>query len=176
MTTSAKIRESVKIDVSDLSLAALDVQSIHYDWSEGYGDKWEHYEEGEEAEGPMMNYFYPLPNFHQDTNEAAKKLKDVALCLVRFNDAQDEDMEYVLALTGGGMDMTWDICEAFIALGYVPPRKYWRLPQFAGMKMDTTKKTIIAAIRKGLEAVNNQLAWDEKDLNNVEAALKANSK
>lgn len=204
MTTLTK---KTKIDVSDLSLAALDIQPVSYDWADHVGDgSWESYEvseceecgvsligRGGEAhkeldsdsncdgnvplnEGPMMNYFYALPCFNQDSEEAAKKLKDAALCLVHFYDATDEDQEYALALTGGGMDMTWDICWAFIALGYVPPRHFWRLPKMAGYKLTPERKLVIDAIEKGIEASKAEIDSAEGDLKSIAAYLKANSK
>lgn len=82
------------------------------------------------AEGPMMNYFYPLPSCDDDRHSAseAELLADLPLCLVEF-----KDDGWALALTGGGMDLSWEICEAFMRLGYLPPLKYCAdLPDMAG--------------------------------------------
>lgn len=88
------------------------------------------------AEGPMMSYWYPLdgadpksvgPYGHDfDAVEAAYRLHRHSLCLVQVGD----DMG--LALTGGGMDFTWDIAAAFVDLGYLPPLHFCDLPAMAG--------------------------------------------
>ena len=88
------------------------------------------------AEGPMMNYWYPLEEQDEDrlgpyrstfdAAEAAFRLRHHSLCLVEVGG------ELGLALTGGGMDFTWDIAEAFIDLGYLPPLHFCDLPGMAG--------------------------------------------
>lgn len=95
---------------------------------------------GEQADdtgdGPMMSYYYPLPDgfrnwgehpFPRDEYAAADALRDVPLCVVRI----DGD-GYGLALTGGGMDLSWEIAEAFALLGYLPPVHFADLPGMAG--------------------------------------------
>lgn len=73
------------------------------------------------AEGPMMNYYYPVEI--DDPAETAAKLAHVPLCVVEVNGST------ALALTGGGMDMSWDICRAFIMAGYLPPAHFADLPR-----------------------------------------------
>jgi len=91
----------------------------------------------EEDGGPMMNYFYPIPDFGEygpGSDKAARLLDEahVALCLIRLNGGEYNEDEWGLALTGGGMDLSWQICEAFIVLGYLPPLFACELPDFAG--------------------------------------------
>lgn len=70
------------------------------------------------AEGPMMNYWYPCPAAGDDPVVAAARLASLPLCVVEV------DGEWGLALTGGGMDLTWSIVEAYVRLGQLPPAHY----------------------------------------------------
>lgn len=89
-------------------------------------------------EGPQMNYFYPVRL--SDCEEAAELIRHLPLCVVEF-----EDGKTALALTGGGMDLSWEICEAFIALGYFPPLHFCDLPRMGSRgKSDKDKATIAA--------------------------------
>lgn len=165
----------MRANIKDLSAETVNVQPRDADWSQGYAETWENHEAqrcekcntilvtsgGEKhwdidpdepdcdgyvptSEGPMMNYFYPIPHFDGDTGEAAKTIADLPICLVTFN----ESGETGLALTGGGMDLSWQICEAYMLLGYLPPLHYpGGLPQFAGMKADARHKWILAGAR-----------------------------
>lgn len=68
------------------------------------------------ADGPMMNYFYPVSDYSRTGLEQdAAKIADLPLCVVEIGD------ERGLALTGGGMDLSWEIAEAYVRLGYYPP-------------------------------------------------------
>lgn len=90
------------------------------------------------SEGPMMNYWYPVKL--ADCEDAAWLIAHLPLCVVEFEDGRTG-----LALTGGGMDLSWEICEAFIALGYFPPLHFCDLPRMAGRgKSDKDKATIAA--------------------------------
>ena len=115
------------------------------------------------AEGPGMNYFCPLVG-NPDPFDAATKIAHLPLCIVQIGD------EYGLALTGGGMDMTWQIAEAYIVLGYLPPMSHTRLPMMAGMKLDKRNKEIVAACQQtnkivklwadaGLRDLRNTVEW-----------------
>ncbi len=67
----------------------------------------------DKCEGPMMNYWYELDV--TPDGQLAALIVDLPLCIV------DIDGTVGLALTGGGMDLTWEICEAFMRLGSLPP-------------------------------------------------------
>lgn len=74
------------------------------------------------AEGPMMNYYWPLTHWlNADPYEAAERLRHFNLCLVKI-ETEDDNALWALALTGGGMDLSWDIAAGYIALGFLPPR------------------------------------------------------
>lgn len=117
------------------------------DWEEKkYHVSWDG-ESGPEdgLEGPMMNYYYPLDVCSRfDPKDAAINLVGVPLCLVEF-----EDGDYALALTGGGMDLSWEICEAFIRLDQYPPTHFCDLPDYKNSDDDLS---IIGACKMSLEA------------------------
>ena len=141
-----------------------------------FGDPWEHSDEAEEKLGygsfetmedsnqPMMNYHYPLGERDSFDEKDARAIRDLPLCLVYFNESE----EYALALTGGGMDLSWSIVEAYIRLGYVPPIHFSKLPRFAGYKVDKRKRIIVEAIIKGLSA---NIAHSENRLKDLQKIL-----
>lgn len=113
------------------------------------------------AEGPMMNYRYPIDSDVFDADHA-RKLADVALCLVQF----DGDDTY-LALTGGGMDMSWDICEAYVALGFLPPT-HFKLPRMAGYELSEKHATVLAAVERANQI---QINWATSGLTDAKNML-----
>jgi hypothetical protein len=91
---------------------------------------------------PMMSYAYPL-----DSRYDADAIADLpSTTVVTIDD------EPYLALTGGGMDFSWEICESFIRLGYLPPVHFCDLPMMAGQPTEAGK-VIIAACRKSCEVM-----------------------
>lgn len=65
--------------------------------------------------GPAINFFYEVP-FDDDVGLAGAKLQGLNVCAVELEDGRTG-----LALTGAGMDHSWEICAAHIALGFLPP-------------------------------------------------------
>lgn len=109
----------------------------------------------DEGEGPMMSYHYPLQDLRRvgdDPHEAASRISDLPLCVVEFSDGS-----YSLALTGGGMDLSWEICEAFTRLGYLPPFRFTQnLPKLAGMSTDPY---VLAACKRTCDVLKG---WTEQ--------------
>jgi len=101
--------------------------------------------------GPMMSYWYPVDI--QDCEGAAEKIADFPLCIVEFSNGLTG-----LALTGGGVDLTWKICGAFVALGYLPPVHFCRLPRMSGWKRHPRSKGILQAC---LESAECAARWAE---------------
>lgn len=76
---------------------------------------------------PMMNYAYPIGEDRVNASEAQALLFQRCVCAVNLNGSLH------LALTGGGMDLSWPICAAYVTLGYLPPVHFAaRLPRMAG--------------------------------------------
>lgn len=165
--------------VSGLWFGSHESKPRNYSWSEGYAETWEFYEakvrdegrgdelpedsdpdfqtnfdgsEGYTLEGPMMNYFYPMPTYHGDPREDCKKLARLPVCIIEFiGEDVDSDDRYALALTGGGMDLSWEICEAFMRLGYLPPVHFaGQLPQMCGRGTSALDRWIIAGCQRSL--------------------------
>jgi len=123
---------------------------VNYQWEcpkkkcDNFGHEVDPHENG--AEGPMMNYYYPIPRFPHGWYEAAELIADLPLCVVYF----EEEGDYALALTGGGMDLSWQICEAFMRLGYLPPVHYSDLPGMAGTGDRPDEKKVVEACIRSL--------------------------
>lgn len=145
--------------IKDLSCEAIESMPVDFDWSTGYGETWEcieatrcekcsaavisygetrhcnitdpetdEYPECEgyvpRGEGPTMGYYYPVDI--DDERKAAIALADTCLCVVTVNGQTG------LALTGGGMDLSWEIAGAFVTLGFLPPVHFSGLPAVCG--------------------------------------------
>lgn len=184
--------KKVEVEEERLNCDAIDAKPVNYDWSHGYPDDWDYYEaaecqkcgkavlvHGEEqhkdveqdsecdgylnSDGPMMNYYYPLPDFHMDLEEAAKKIVHLPLCLVRF----EESEEVVLVLTGGGMDLSWEICAAYMELGYWPPT-HFRPPGFVPGMGPKGAMRVINGLRESIKISRNWLDSADSDLDVAE--------
>jgi len=114
------------------------------------------------SEGPMMNFFYPCPI--GDPEAAALAIVDLPLCVVQHGD------EPGLALTGGGMDLTWAICEAYMVLGYLPPADFaGRLPAMCGRGTSARDRWIAAGCRASCRAAAR---WARNGLTNINRAVR----
>jgi hypothetical protein len=166
--------EIVSPDVSDWDFEQLrewsldngmgDVPSIH-NWEgaqeAGEADEFldsfrddvlEHMRDHPETFEPMMNYAYPLPGLRMSPEEAQAELElaHVAVVVVLI------DGEPHLALSGGGMDLSWDICWAYLALGYLPPFRFTDLPRFSGMKLSEDVEWVLRACERSAEAIRDR--------------------
>lgn len=112
------------------------------------------------ADGPMMNSLYPLEL--DDAEGAARAIVDLPLVVV--TDGRGEVLG--LALTGGGMDMSWDIAEAYMRLGYLPPVGL-RLPIFAGQEATPKNRWMIEGLRRSISGARDRLDRDLEDLDNT---------
>ena len=107
-------------------------------------------------EGAMMNYAYPISTERVGSIESAALLiADLPLCLAEW-----EGSEF-LALTGGGMDLSWEICAAYMRLGFLPPVHFSDLPQYAGMTLNRHSRWILAGMRQSIKI---QMRWLNSDL------------
>lgn len=105
------------------------------------------------SEGPMMNYVWPLNTGNMwspfTAEDAARKLQHLPLCYVEMGG------EGFLALTGGGMDLSWEIGAAYVALGFAPPVAL----DFPAMADDpqTRYAHVIDAMRESIDAVQRRM-------------------
>jgi hypothetical protein len=73
-------------------------------------------DEPEQPEGPMMNYWWPLGHDLRlgDPRNTAAVIAGLNTCVVEV------DGVYGIALTGGGMDLSWDLALSAVLAGYYP--------------------------------------------------------
>lgn len=73
-------------------------------------------DEPDHPEGPMMNYWWPLgSHLHlDDPRRTAAAIAGLNTCVVEV------DGVYGIALTGGGMDLSWDLALSAVLAGYYP--------------------------------------------------------
>ena len=190
--------------LKDLDGGALFSTPKNYDWNEHAccGEEWEHYDvaecgecgatvtafyswecpkcgrEVDPAEGPMMNYYYPLPEFSYVLKEhfgggggslkraALEIAKAGPLCLVEIGN------DYALALTGGGMDLSWEICHAYILAGYLPPLHFHDLPHMCGYNERPMAKLVVGACLKAARVARLRVARGITDLLRLRAWVK----
>ena len=188
-------REAIK----NLSCAAIDTKPVDADWSEGWTESWEFWTgdkcdrcgavvvgQGEDLQhrdvdseckctgsvalsGPMMNYYYPVQI--DDVEDAARKLAGTCLCVVKVGDVTG------LALTGGGMDLSWEICEAFMLLGYLPPAHFADLPGLAGKDVDSRRnRWIVAGCLKSCAVAASWATGRAKRLRQTVASMRKDAK
>lgn len=157
--------DTIQPDFSDIELVKkfLDMQG-HEHKDQGASETDEEYERRstEQAEEvwrtdefghPMMNYYYPFHLRHgADPSELQMKMfiEGGSTCLVMVEE------EPVIALTGGGMDLSWDICLAYILCGNFPPVRFCDLPDFAGQKSSETNLLIIAACQESCQGLKER--------------------
>jgi hypothetical protein len=170
--------------VRELSCDALHVTATYFDWTEKHGDSWECTEctacetcgamipngNGElhsqidensecggvvpESEGPMMSYYYELPGARSGD---AMQIAHLPLCVVDFTEGNRQDM-VALALTGGGMDFSWEICEGFMRMGYLPPLAFCDLPEM-GRGASAVDKWIVAGCLRSCSVASKQASY-----------------
>lgn len=109
---------------------------------------------------PVMSYYYPLPGLSMKAEDAQTILDNssCALAVVLVGD------EPVMALTGGGMDFSWDICRAYMLLGFLPPT-HFQPPEMGGMKLDARTRWVLAGYRRSCQV---ELMWARNRLKNVQ--------
>jgi hypothetical protein len=140
------LRAAVIANIDDGTIDGID------DWREKCRDS---AVENPDEWTPMMNYYYPLPRFEGDAGKAQLTVSKTGCCVVvTIGD------ETALALSGGGMDLSWDICRAYIALNYYPPVHFCDLPN----QGETDTAAVIAACK---ESCNIQIRWTQNTLESL---------
>jgi hypothetical protein len=187
-------------NIEGMSCAAIDVKPIEVDWSEGNNGDW--FETFEASlcekcgaplvgyngdthcnldddvkcqghvpgnEGPMMHYAYPIPESNTFEPElVAIDLAELPVCLILRTGNRDLE----LALTGGGMDLSWEICEAYMRMGYLPP-VHFELPGMAGRGSSARDKWIVAGYLRACEVAEG---WAKRKAERVKELAKAAKK
>lgn len=95
----------------------------------------------ESSDGPMMNFLYPVAEEDESTaRDWAYAIRDLPLCVVEV------DGRHGLALTGGGMNLSWEIARAFVAIGYRPPVDVVSLPRMVDHTDERHRPALLATI------------------------------
>lgn len=107
--------------------------------------------EWQDSMQPAMNFIWPCEPFRIDDEGAATLINELAgstsLVTITPPDDSSEDETQGIVLTGGGMDLSWDICAAYICCGQIPPtRLLIGLPRFAGHTMSPMAKAVLECI------------------------------
>lgn len=131
-------REDDKGNTVDLLFVNGEAWSDEDSLPESYLEDW----------GPMMNYAYPISG---DPEKLAWAINGLPLCVVR---AEDDDT--YLALTGGGMDLTWEIARAYVRCGFAPPVHFCKLPMVAEPWTDRHEEVFLA-VQDSLSVAGSQL-------------------
>jgi hypothetical protein len=148
------LREAVIVAVQEGGIEGIDA------WREKVQDEMR---EEPDAFVPMMSSFWPLPDFRRGlTPEKAQSIlekSNLPTCIAMVSGSP------VLALTGGGMDLTKELAASFIVLGFLPPFELCRLPAMAGFPSGPDDEAVIRACLRTCEVVRTWVDWREKDLN-----------
>lgn len=121
-------------DSSILTMDDEDAEDLFEEWfSNTYGD-------GEPE--PVGSAWWPVTKRGIATEVAKDLLLHSNNCALLYN---TDTQEYGLVLTGGGMDLSWDIAQAYVLCGQRPPVAL-SLPNFAGEGWDQEKANTFAAL------------------------------
>lgn len=126
---------------------------------ERYGDEAKSHAD----EGPTSSIYWEirLPS-RMDEHDVARAIHDLPLCLVKVG--RDHE-EYGLTLTGGGMNLTWEIVEAFTRIGSLPPTDKIDFPSIGRGESELDRYLIAVCKRTGREAIRSI----QNDLDSLEA-------
>jgi len=106
-----------------------------FEYSEGYYDWRDSFE-------PMMNYYWPVDLAYGVSPETAGALIEKhagATSLVYLSETE----QHAIVLTGGGMDLSWDICAAYVCCGCIPPLRLLEdLPDMRTLSREMHKRVL----------------------------------
>lgn len=107
---------------------------------------------------PLMSYYYPLPHYRGSAGDDQQRVRAATSCVL-----VDVAGETVLALAGGGMDLSGDICQAYMLLGYLPPFHFTRLPSF-DHGSPALMRWILAGCRRSVDCITRWAEHREESL------------
>lgn len=190
--------------IRSLSVACLESTPVSYNWTEhAYAEAWESFEaakcdecgkivfgsSGTEdrhrdldslvecdanvhlGDGPMMSYYYPVPDHRSmSIEDMAKAIIHLPLCIVHF----PAEEKLALALTGGGMDLSWEICEAHMRIGFLPPLHFCGLQDMC-RDWDTRTAWIVAGCRESYRVSARRSMSGQRGLRQLTLGMKQRS-
>jgi hypothetical protein len=106
---------------------------------------------------PIMNYTYPIDGCNLESGEVQARLLGLPLVAVTIGG------ETRMALSGGGMDFSWQICEAYTRIGLLPP-VHFRPPMSCENPDDPTIRLVAAAYLKSCTVAGNCARGAARDM------------
>jgi hypothetical protein len=132
-------------DIRHAAIAAINAGDIDglADWREFVRERMQ---DEPDRYTPMMSYYYPLPElkYQWPSPEVAQAHLDLyggPVCIALVGD------DPVLALTGGGMDLSDRIAETYMLLGYLPPFHFCDLPEYGGALTEQRRWVLDGCLR-----------------------------
>jgi len=145
------------------------------DWDLADGEEWDDCDAADQdasdldAGGPWMNYWYPAwLRFGETAEDLARATVDSVLVVVTRNDGD----EVGFALGGGGMDLSWEICEGYMSAGLLPPFTFCDLPAMGGLSATPKTLAVIAACKRTAECIADRARYTTDRLDRLQADLR----
>lgn len=134
----------------------------------GKGDDWDNGEQGSfeyrDSFVPMMNSLWPVDlAYRRCASEAAALMNEYAgaTSLVTIGD------DYYIAMTGGGMNLSWHIAAAYVCCGSIPPLNILESLKGSPFRLsDKINREIVRAAREAVRFMRSKakrLAIDVKE-------------
>lgn len=152
-------------------MSKINVTAESFIWEQGNDDfdgepVWERLTEQES--GNAFAWPIVLPHF-VGTEQAIEIIGKQPFTLLR-NQAFDR---LALCLDAGGMDLSWEICWAYVSLGCLPPLELGlRLSVDGGYLNATQRRRVVGAVRAGGHWYRRNLGWNLKLFNDRHAPKK----
>lgn len=112
---------------------------------------------------PVINRGWPIDMRaamlkHESIEEVSEALDSLPVCLVSaYDGAETDDPEaWLLVLTGGGMDFSWELVEAYARLGNMPPVTLADLPRMSGRGESDIDRQLVALCIASCESMRDR--------------------
>lgn len=117
--------------------------------------------------GPMMNYIWPIDTGRvHGAENAVLAVVHLPLCIVKIDDGE------FFALTGGGMDLSWEIIEGYMRLGYLPPLSLIAPPAMAGKTLTAKNKWLLAGCSRSVTVEGWRVKGKRADIKHLRSMMR----
>ena len=163
------LADNLGVDIGDMSTRVETNHDLTVE--EGKDEVIEAFQEWQNDDGvdsffPMMNYAYPIELGGRWSDEAAR----IFAAHLPLTIIETSNGDTYLALTGGGMDLSWEICRAYMICGYLPPVHYAaNLPNMAMSATEARMNIPVgeAAVKSCIVAAT----WADADVDRARRSL-----
>lgn len=115
---------------------------------------------------PMMNSVWPMREYRGNTAKDQLAVAWNTTCCIVEIESMPGDHPFI-AMTGGGMDLSWDLAEAYMRCNFLPPTNLLPLPDHRKFRVDaelldknpndyTTKEWVYIGTLVSVETVISQ--------------------